>query len=248
MKRIIALMLGCMWLTTHAQKKINTDLTYLVKEATVKTEKKPVLIMLHGYGSNEGDLFDISNSLDGRYTVFSLRAPNTIPNSGYCWYPLEFLPDQKFKYDYKEAKKSREKVLAFISNACKVYGLDSANIFLMGFSQGSIMAYEIALSAPKKIKGILVLSGRMLDETAALKTDWTAVSKIKFFIAHGKSDNVINIKDGEKAVEFLKTKKAVALNYAAYEMPHAISGQELNDIKDWLVKAINPKKDAEVKK
>lgn len=248
MKKLVAgLCMVCLFCSLSAQK-INTDLVYRMKEPSKKTDKTPVLIMLHGYGSNESDLFDISNSLDGRLMVFSLRAPNEINGGGYCWYPMEFLQGQKFKYDYAEAKKSRIKILSFISNACKAYNLDSTNVFLMGFSQGTIISYDVALAAPKKIKGVLALSGRLLAESSALKTDWEAVAKLKFFIAHGKSDNVITIADAEKTVEFLKTKKATALTYNSYEMPHSINGKELNDLKDWITKAINPKPEAEVKK
>lgn len=247
MKQLLIAVLVFVFCGLNAQK-INTDLAYRIKEPSQKTDKIPVLIMLHGYGSNESDLFDISNSLDGRLMVFSLRAPNEIRGGGYCWYPMEFLPDQKFKYDYAEVKKSRVKILSFISKACKDYNLDSTNVFLMGFSQGTIISYDVALAAPKKIKGVLALSGRLLTESSAQKTDGTAVAKIRLFIAHGRSDNVIKITEAEKATEFFKLKKVTALTYNSYEMPHSINGKELNDIKDWITKAINPKPETEEKK
>lgn len=245
MKKLIAIIfLFSICLSFSAQKKIATDLVYLVKEATVKSDTAPVLIMLHGYGSNEADLFDMATSFDGRYTVFSLRAPVAVPGGGFCWYPLEFLPEQRFKYDYAAAKKSRLAVLSFISQACKVYHLDSSRVFLMGYSQGTILSYDIALAAPKKIKGVAALSGRMLDETAALKTDWEAVAKQNYFVAHGSSDNVIRLADAQKAVDFLKLKKVTRLTWKTYEMPHSICGKELNDIKDWLRDALNKPKAA----
>ena len=220
---------------------IKTDLVYKVNEPTKKTDKPaPLLIFLHGYGSNEDDLFAIAKSLDARFMFISLRAPNVIPEGGFCWYPLEFLPDQKFKYDYAKAKESRIKILSFISNACKVYKLDSNNVFVMGFSQGAIMGYDLALAAPKKIKGVLALSGRMMEESKNLKTDWTKATKTKYFIAHGNSDNVIKISEADSAVSFLKGKKIKDVKYNNYEMPHTINGKELNDIKSWLKKAIDP--------
>ena len=79
------------------------------------------------------------------------------------FYNLEFLPEQKFKYDYNQAKESRTKILAFISNACKTYKLDSNNVFVMGFSQGAIMGYDLALAAPKKIKGVLAFEVVLLQ-------------------------------------------------------------------------------------
>ena len=242
MKHILIIIFVSIFSFCGMSQKINTDLVYLVKEPALKNSKTPVLILMHGYGSNEADLFDLSKVLDPRFIVFSLRAPR-VANSGFAWYGLEFLPNQQFKYDYREAKESREKVLSFISNACKVYGVDSTQVFLMGFSQGAIMGYDLALAAPKKIKGLLALSGRMMEESKLIKTDWTKVAEIRFFIAHGASDNVINIAEAEKAAAFLKLKKVNGLSYHAYDMPHVLNGKELNDIKAWLVKNISSEKE-----
>lgn len=217
---------------------VTTDLIYKVNKPTQTTKKTPVLIMLHGYGSNETDLFDISKSIDERYIVFSLRAPYVLKDGGFSWYDLQFLPQQQFTYNYKEAKESRKKILSFISNACKAYNVDSSQVILMGYSQGTIMAYDVALSAPTKIKGVVALSGLLLEETKAIKTDWTKAINVKFFIAHGYSDNVIKIVEADKANTFLKSKKVIDVTYKNYEMPHAIMGNELNDIKKWLKKVI----------
>ena len=240
MKKIIALLLigFCFF---GISQTIKTDLVYKINEPLKKTDKPtPLLIMLHGYGSNETDLFDIAKALDQRFMVISLRGPNELKEGGYCWYPMEFLPDQKFKYDYNQTKASRIKILSFISHACKELKLDSNNVFIMGFSQGAIMGYDLALAAPKKIKGVLVLSGRLLDESKNLKTDWTKAIKTKYFIAHGNSDNVIKISEADSAVKFLKFKKVAEVKFNNYEMPHSVSGKELNDIKVWLKKAIDP--------
>lgn len=227
---------------------ITTQLNYLVNEPTKRTNKTPVLVILHGYGSNEEDPIAMAKAFDPRFITFSLRAPNTASVGGYCWYQMEFLPDKTFKYDYEQVKQSKTKILSFISNACKAYHVDSNKVFLMGFSQGAIMCYELALSAPEKIKGVIALSGRMLEETKSLKTDWERVAKVRFFIAHGNSDNVIPIVESYKAHDFLKEKKIADLSYKNYEMPHAISGGELNDIKAWLLKAISPEKKKEAAK
>lgn len=218
---------------------VSTDLVYKVNKPKTITKKTPVLIMLHGYGSNESDLFEISKGIDERYIVFSLRAPIALSDGGFCWFNLEIIPNQPLKRNYKEAAESRKKILNFISSACKNFDADSSQVFLMGFSQGAIMSYDLAFAAPKKIKGILALSGLLLDETKALKTDYTKLANVKFFIAHGNSDNVIKIEDADKANEFLKSKKVVDLSYTKYEMPHAIMGNELNDIKKWLKKVIS---------
>lgn len=219
---------------------INTSLTYSVSQPSKKTGKTPVLILLHGYGSNEADLFELAKTMDPKFITFSLRAPNPSREGGFCWYELEFLPDRQFKYDYQKAQESRQKILSFISNACKAYQLDSTQVFLLGFSQGAIMAYDIALNVPGKVKGIVALSGRMMEESKLRKTDPRQLARVKFFIGHGNSDNVIKPEEAVKAEAFLKEKQVTELTYKSYEMPHAISGQELNDLRAWLTKALLP--------
>ncbi|MDZ4663767.1 MAG: dienelactone hydrolase family protein [Bacteroidota bacterium] len=220
-------------------QKINTDLTYLVNPSKAKSNP-PVLILLHGYGSSEGDLIEVAKTLDERFLTFSLRAPFKGKDVGYSWYELNFARNNEITSNYTELKESKAKILSFISNACKTYKADSAKVFLMGFSQGAIMAYDIALTNPTKIAGILALSGKMLEDTKTAKAETTSVAKLKFFIAHGKSDNVINIKEAEKATAFLKTNNIKEVTYKDYEMPHTLSGAELNDIKVWLKKQIAP--------
>jgi phospholipase/carboxylesterase len=246
--RIILFILCFNFLLSGFSQKINTELIYLVKEPAKKTNNTPVIIMLHGYGSNESDLFDVSNALDSRFIVFSLRAPYPINGGGFSWYDMQFLPDQKFTYNYQQTKESRAKILSFISKACLAHGVDSTQVFLMGYSQGGIMAYDIALAASKKINGIMALSSYMLTETKLLKTDLLSLAKLKIFIAHGRYDNVIKITEAENATAFLKEKKVTNIVYSVYEMPHALTGKELNDIKQWLVSAISPTKGAPTKK
>ncbi|PBQ33114.1 hypothetical protein CNR22_15445 [Sphingobacteriaceae bacterium] len=249
MKRILVLLLCVVFAESVFSQKVNTTLTYSVHLPSKKTAKTPVLILLHGYGSNESDLFDLAKTMDPKFITFSLRAPNDSKEQGYCWYELDRFPNGDFKYDYKQAEVSRAKILSFISNACRAYQLDSTQVFLLGFSQGTIMSYDIALHSPQKIKGIVALSGRLMEESKLQKTNLMQLKKIKFFIGHGTSDNVIKLTEAEKASAFLKEKGVSQIIYKTYEMPHSVSGNELNDLRSWLTKALSPdEKKAEVKK
>jgi phospholipase/carboxylesterase len=89
-KLILLLLMSFTW---GCAQKVNTTLTYLVNQPAKKTEKVPVLIMLHGYGSNEEDLFDLAKSLDPRFMTFSLRGNFSGSDGGYCWYKLNFMPN-----------------------------------------------------------------------------------------------------------------------------------------------------------
>jgi phospholipase/carboxylesterase len=241
MKHAAAILIGLLTLVLTppaGAQKINTTLTYSVVRATIKTAKPSVLIIMHGYGSDENDFIDLAKSVDGRFTTFSLRAPNVVNEGSYCWYKLNFLSNGDFTYNYEEVKKSREKVLSFISEACKAYKLDSTQVFIMGFSQGAIMCYELSLFAPGKIKGVLPISGRLMKESAMHKPDAASVQKLKFFIGHGVQDERIKFNESEKAVHFLQEKKA-SVTFKNYPIGHTLSSQEAADIKAFLTSAIN---------
>ncbi len=242
-KLIISFWTFCLMLSAYTAQQIKTDLVYKTKlPASGKTEKAPVIIMLHGYGSNEADLFEISNAFDGRFLFFSLRGPYPGKEMGYSWYGLDFLPQKKFQHDYQEMKESRKKILSFISHACREFKADSNKVFIMGYSQGAIMAYDVSINAPKKVFGVLALSGLLAEGSLPSKPSWADVSAVKYFIAHGYSDNIIDIKEAETASELLKEKGNKNITFNRYEMPHSISGKELNDIKSWLVKQLVPVK------
>lgn len=247
MKKLVVLfILACKIL--HGQTvTVKTDLVYQIQLPAKKTTRSPVIIMLHGYGSNETDLFDLAKSLDERFLTISLRAPFAAKDQGYCWYSLDYLADKQFKHDYSQLKESKAKIFSFISNVCKAYSADSTQVFLLGFSQGAIVSFDIAFSKPNKIKGVLALSGLLLEETKKIKTDAQKLAGIKFFIAHGNSDNVIDKNKAEEAVTFLKSKKN-NVTFKLYDMPHSINGKELNDIKAWLKSNLDKAQSPENKK
>lgn len=220
---------------------VKTDLVYLVNQPFQKTEKPPVLIMLHGYGSNEKDVANMQWLFDHRFLTFSLRGPNPVPNAGFCWYGLEFLPNKKFKYDYNQVSLSCNKVISFIREACKAYNADSNNVYLFGFSQGAMMSYEIA--SKTRIKGVIALSGFMNDETKKSGANTSA----SYFIAHGSYDNVVDYKDGKNTAAYLKSINA-KVEFKTYQMAHNISNEEIKDIQNWLKTNLPETKNPGIKK
>jgi phospholipase/carboxylesterase len=217
---------------------INSELKYLVNLPTKKTEKPPVIILLHGYGANESDLFDITKSFDGRFLSFSVQAP-TCEGSGCRWYDIEWQNDSVKNHNYAQLKVSEKKLFQFISSACKAYKADSSKVIIIGFSQGAIMAYDMLLTKPDKIKAIMALSGRLLPESKTIKLGKTKAEEGMCFIAHGYSDNVIKPKHADDAASYMGTQK-FRVEKKMYEMPHSICGDELNDMKRFLIKVLDP--------
>ncbi|MCU0360640.1 MAG: prolyl oligopeptidase family serine peptidase [Bacteroidia bacterium] len=212
------------------------EMVYKLREPLKKTNQRaPVLFILHGYGSNEEDLFDLAKTLDEHLSIFSLRAPILLAQGSYCWYNLARDQNNTLIYNYKEVTLAKKQIMTFIQSVCATMKLDSSQVFLLGFSQGAMMSYDLALAFPGKIKGVLALSGRLMEESKP-KSNSPAALNTCFFIAHGTEDERIPATEAEKAVTYLKSKGVNDLEYKIYPMQHVLNGKEISDIRIWLSK------------
>lgn len=230
MHTILLAFIFSMFSFSTTQTNTLAGLTYLVKEPTVKTDEAPLLIMLHGYGSNAQDLFGLSGYMPAKYRVLSVQAPVTLAQSSYAWYHLN-MSGGKPKYSFAEAEKSRKQIAQFIDEAKIKY--KTRQVHLLGFSQGAIMSYSVAFTQPEKVKSIVALSGRVLQEVSAVIKPSNQLQQLHVFIGHGKNDNVLPISYGKEASDIC-TRFKVKLSYNEYNMAHEINQQELNDIVLWL--------------
>ncbi len=135
------------------------SLEHLIRPNSIPSDKVPSVIMLHGYGSNEEDLFSFAAELPEELFIISLQAPYPLEPFGHAWYAINFEAPYGKWSDDEQAIASREKIVRFLDEACQAYQLDKENITLLGFSQGTVLSYAVALSYPEKIKQVIALSG-----------------------------------------------------------------------------------------
>ncbi|HZY44625.1 MAG TPA: alpha/beta fold hydrolase [Anaerolineae bacterium] len=192
----------------------------------------PLLLLLHGVGSNEEDLFELSKYLDPRFFIVSARAPIQLMPGAYAWYHVQFLPDD-MRIDFREVEHSRSILQRFIAELIESYQVDPDRVYLMGFSQGAIMSLSLALTEPDRLAAIVAMSGRLLPELTPQIAAPEMLKDFPIFMAHGLADNVIPIRDARAAHEQL-SKLPVDLTYREYPMGHQVSIESLNDIAAWL--------------
>ena len=210
------------------------SLHHLVREPKVTLDKNPAIILLHGYGSNEEDLFSFATELPEEYYVISARAPYDIMYGSYAWYAINFDADQNKFSDLNQARSSRDLIVDFIDECILKYAIDSDNVILIGFSQGAILSSAIALSYPEKIRKVAALSGYLNTEIATedyLKND---VSKLKFYVSHGTVDQVIPVDWARKTKPVLEN-LGINVIYKEYPIGHGVSPQNFYDLKDWII-------------
>lgn len=209
------------------------SLDYLVREPKIKLDKNPLLILLHGYGSNAEDLFSFADELPDAYYVVAAQAPYDMQYGSYAWYAINFDADQNKFSDNEQAQSSRDLIVRFIDELILNYPIDSKAVSLLGFSQGAILSYAIALSHPEKINKVIALSGYINDAIFQENYQNNDFSKLSIFASHGVVDQVIPISWARKTTPFLEA-LSVASTYKEYPIGHGISPQIFADFKNWL--------------
>ena len=209
------------------------NLHYIIQEPKVKHDKNPLLLLLHGYGSNEEDLFSFAPELPDDSYVISVRAPYDLQPYGHAWYAIHFDADENKFSDNVQAKQSVEIIASFIDEIVKQYPIDTENVTLIGFSQGAILSYATALTYPEKISKVVALSGYFNQEILPEVIDTKAISHLKFFVSHGSVDQVIPVEWARKAKPALEN-LGLEVEYQEYPIGHGVSPKNFFDFKNWL--------------
>ena len=210
------------------------SLEHLIHRPKKTSEKPPLLLMLHGYGSNEQDLFSFAPKLPEEYFVISAKAPMAMQPYGNAWYTIHWdATDGKWSDD-EEAISSRELIKTFIDEAIDAYHLDAENVTLLGFSQGCILSYAVALTYPEKIKNVIGLSGYVNEAIVTPKSDVNAYKHLSVFSSHGTVDQVIPVEAARKIAPYLAT-LGIESNLKEYPVGHGVAPQNFFDLKDWLL-------------
>lgn len=211
---------------------MTTDLHYIKRPSSLK-ENTPLLIMCHGYGSDENDLFSFASELPEELFVISLRAPYAMQPYGNAWYAINFDAEKGKWSDNVQARQSVDLIANFIDYACDAYSVNKDNVTLLGFSQGTILSLSVAMNYPKKLKNVVALSGYLNEDILPESIDKNKVSHLNIFSSHGYADQVIPVDWARKTPEYLKNLNINHV-YKEYPVGHGVAPQNFYDFRDWL--------------
>ena len=213
------------------------SLTHLVREPRRQSgERPPLLLLLHGVGSNEADLFGLAPYLDERFLVVSARAPVVLGPGSFGWFRIDFTPEGMVA-DLAQARRSLEMLPGFIDELIETYATDERRTYLAGFSQGAMMSLALTLTRPEKIAGVAAMSGRLPRQVIPDEPDRNALDKMPVHITHGIYDPVLPVENARAARAYLE-QLPVELTYREYSMGHEVSMESLRDVTAWLTRAL----------
>lgn len=202
----------------------------MLKKIDNGVNSETCVVLLHGFGADEYDLFDLNSLFSGAHVV-SFQGPVDLSTQGYlggrAWFPLDFTPDG-IEYDIE----GLEKAIQLLTKEVKVLRGRFKNLYLCGFSQGAILTHALFLKNEVDFEGVAGLSGRYNESffDDALKVN---VEGKPVFLSHGTQDEVIPISSGREIYEFYRASE-VDLTAKEYEMGHGIDLKCQKDLSEWF--------------
>jgi phospholipase/carboxylesterase len=216
-------------------QKQTLQLEHNYKAPKVTTDKSPVIIMLHGFGSDENDLFSFASELPNNYAIVSLKAPLPMQPYGNAWYNIYFdSEDGKFN-DTEQAIASRDLIANCIDEIVDKYNINKDEVTLLGFSQGTILSFSVALSYPEKVKNIIGLSGYISEDMLTKNYKENDFSNLNVYSSHGTVDQVIPVSWARKTKPFLEN-LSIKCEYSEFPVGHGVAPQNFYEFKEWLLK------------
>lgn len=206
-------------------------------EALAAGERPPLLVLLHGVGSNERSMARIAPSFDPRLLVICARSPLEVGDDSYAWFHVTFTADGPV-IDRDEAEAGWKAVARFIREAVNAYGADPARVFVGGFSQGAIMALAALLTAPDCIAGVVAMSGRLLPEVLPHAAAPEALRGKHVFLLHGANDEKLGLHYARWAREQL-AHFPMALDYRERSIGHQVTRESVAEASAWLTERLD---------
>lgn len=191
---------------------------------------RPLLVLLHGYGSEEGDLFGLLPYLPDEFVVAAVRAPLVppFPTPGYSWFPIEGL----YGRDPELTTVAAERFLEWLDVAT-----DAEVVGLLGFSQGAVIALQALRLRPQRFGFAVALAGYAAP--APLPTD-AELAEVRppVFWGRGSRDEVIPAALVAHTAQWLPD--VVDLSGRVYPgLTHSVSQEELDDVAVFLRKRLD---------
>ena len=219
-------------------QRTQSSLIYLDRPSASK-QREDILIMLHGYGSNEKDLMQLAPSLDQNLHLITPRAPLALAPEMYGWFPIEFT-QEGITVDREAAGRAKETLLEYLHGIVDRYNARENKVWLMGFSQGAVMSYLAALAEPALLHGVIALSGQFPESPFLVNAEPDLFRTLPFLVVHGIYDDVLPVTNGRHSERWLQ-EHADRLTYREYAMGHEINTEALELIRDWLYRTKSAK-------
>lgn len=212
---------------------LDLPLTFLKRPATSNAPRPWLLVLLHGVGSNEQDLFALSAQIPDRYYVLSLRAPYRMAPGAFAWFDYSIEPGGGRRIDETQEAASRALLAQVVESASEQLDIPPERVLVAGFSQGACMALSLLLTQPELMRAAIVWHGRLMEQALAAAAPPDALSGHALWVSHGTHDDVIPIAHAQSIAHHVAT-LPLTLTYREFPSAHEIRPSELAACVSWM--------------
>ena len=208
-----------------------------VYESTGEKEA-PTILLFHGYGANGMDIAPVCG-IDPKFNWFFPTGPIKVPQADRGWFPLNIealkrafeeknseIVTEAFPEELSQARELGERLIAELN-------IPLSKLFIGGFSQGAVLATEIALNLPEKPAGLLLFSGTLINEEK-----WKSLARkcagMPFFQTHGKDGPILPLNRAE-ALEQLFLEAGLKGHLQRFSGGHEIPPSSFADLHKFLL-------------
>ncbi|MFC5499172.1 alpha/beta hydrolase [Caenimonas terrae] len=208
-------------------------LSFLHRPAAAGTEPSWLLVLMHGVGSNEQDLFALAPQVPPQYHVLSLRGPFALGPGAYAWFTFGVGAGGGRVIDAAQEAASRPLVAQAVLAAAARLGVPAERVVVGGFSQGGIMSLSLLLTRPELLHAAMVMHSRLLPEVLPLVAPAQQLHGRELWVSHGTQDGVIPLASAHHVRDAVAA-WPIALTYKEYPGGHELRPAELRDAMGWL--------------
>jgi phospholipase/carboxylesterase len=213
------------------------ELTFAVKQPA-PTHPTSLVVLLHGVGGSETNLASLADAMDPNTLVVMPRGPLTLGAGQYAWFLVNFTANGP-QINAAQADQSRQTLVRFVEQLQSTHGIAPQKTAIAGFSQGGIMSASVGLTAPERVAGFGILSGRILPELAPHLADTARLAHVQAFVGHGEYDSKLPVTWAQRSDQLL-SELGVAHQIRLYPIDHGISAAMQADFLDWLQSRVDP--------
>jgi len=201
-------------------------------------EPDGALVLFHGRGADEHDLFPLLDALDPERRLLSAtpRGPLALPPGGAHWYVLGGIGTPERTTFMSSFAAAAEWLDAFLAE----HGVSHDRLVLGGFSQGGVMAYSVGLGAGRPRPAAIVAFSSFIPTSEGFELDLTPPLP-PVAIGHGTLDPVIEVEWGRRARALLESAGAEVL-YHETPMFHQIDPEFVREVAAWLRRVTPPRR------
>ncbi len=212
---------------------LDLSLSFLERPAAAGTTQPWLLVLLHGVGSNERDLFGLAPHVPPQFHVLSLRAPHVMGPGSYAWFQFAVSSRGERGIDEAQEAASRQLLAQTVAAAAQQLGIAPERVVVGGFSQGGIMSLSLLLTQPQLLRAAMVLHSRLLPQVLPLAAPAQALQGKQLWVSHGLQDQVIPLSSAHATREHV-LRLPLTLRYAEFPGGHEIRPAELQGAMQWL--------------